>query len=80
MPRPRAASIAQHTAEEYGATKGPDGSHSGGPFTIQVSPKMRIEELRRVIRVGCIQAAVCSLCRATLLLRAVAARIMARLS
>ena len=29
-----------------------EGRHSGGPFQIQVSPKMRVEELRRVIRVS----------------------------
>lgn len=27
-----------------------DGIHSGGPFSIRVSPKMRVEELRNVIR------------------------------
>lgn len=42
----------QHSEEEYGAEVGPDGRHRGGPFTIQVSPRMRVEELRNVIRVG----------------------------
>jgi hypothetical protein len=28
------------------------GRHSGGPFKIRVSPDMRVEELRIVIRVG----------------------------
>lgn len=42
----------QHTADEYGPVRGPDGRHSGGPFTIDVSPAMRVEELRRVIRVS----------------------------
>lgn len=42
---------AQHTADEYGSEVGPDGLHRGGPFTIEVSPKMRVEELRIVIRV-----------------------------
>lgn len=42
----------QHDDSEYGATRSPDGkSHSGGPFTIHVSPKIRVEELRMVIRV-----------------------------
>lgn len=31
---------------------GPDGRHHGGPFTLHVSPKMRVEDLRLVIRVG----------------------------
>lgn len=42
----------QHSEEEYGAEVGPDGRHRGGPFTIDVSPRMRVEELRNVIRVG----------------------------
>lgn len=40
-----------HTPEEYGATVDDNGRHSGGPFTITVSPKMRIEDLRRVVYV-----------------------------
>eukprot|EP00775_Hariotina_reticulata_P008823 gene8823-9002_t len=39
-----------HDDHEYGAEVDDAGSHSGGPFTINVSPKMRIEELRNVIR------------------------------
>ncbi|KIZ05123.1 hypothetical protein MNEG_2834 [Monoraphidium neglectum] len=39
-----------HDPSEYGSTRGPDGRHSGGPFQIAVSPKMRVEELRRIIR------------------------------
>lgn len=42
----------QHDASEYGSTVAADGSHSGGPFVINVHPGMRIEELRRVIRVS----------------------------
>lgn len=38
-----------HSPEEYGDKVDAKGRHSGGPFVIQVSPKMRIEELRRVI-------------------------------
>lgn len=38
-----------HTHDEYGATVDAEGRHSGGPFTIKVSPKMRVEELRRII-------------------------------
>jgi hypothetical protein len=41
-----------HKDEEYGSVVAADGRHSGGPFTIDVSPKMRIEELRRVIYVS----------------------------
>lgn len=42
-----------HTDDEYGAKIDvKTGQHSGGPFTIDVSPKMRVEELRKVIRVG----------------------------
>lgn len=44
--------LLQHTDDEYGAEVGPDGVHHGGPFEIQVSPKMRVEELRKIIRVG----------------------------
>lgn len=40
----------QHDESEYGADMSTDGRHTGGPFTIRVSPKMRIEELRNVIR------------------------------
>eukprot|EP00798_Chlamydomonas_sp_ICE-L_P002037 gene2037-18213_t len=40
-----------HDGSEYGGTVDPQtGEHSGGPFTISVSPKMRVEELRKVIR------------------------------
>ena len=42
----------QHSEDEYGDEVGPDGRHRGGPFTIQVSPKMRVEELRKAIRVS----------------------------
>lgn len=42
----------QHTPEEYGTEVDGEGRHRGGPFAIQVSPKMRIEELRCVIRVS----------------------------
>jgi hypothetical protein len=40
----------QHDQSEYGSELAADGSHSGGPFSITVSPKMRVEELRAVIR------------------------------
>lgn len=40
----------QHTDEEYGEKVKPDGEHYGGPFDIQVSPTMRVEDLRKVIR------------------------------
>lgn len=39
-----------HDDSEYGSDVAADGSHSGGPFSITVSPKMRVEELRAVIR------------------------------
>eukprot|EP00879_Flechtneria_rotunda_P026285 GHRR01028018.1.p1 GENE.GHRR01028018.1~~GHRR01028018.1.p1 ORF type:complete len:142 (+),score=15.29 GHRR01028018.1:308-733(+) len=42
--------LIQHDDNEYGADIGPDGNHTGGPFTIRVSPLMRVEELRNVIR------------------------------
>ena len=38
-----------HTDAEYGTTVGKDGQHSGGPFVLKVSPKMRVEELRKLI-------------------------------
>lgn len=40
-----------HTPEEYGDSVDAKGRHSGGPFAIEVSPKMRVEELRKVIMV-----------------------------
>ncbi|GLC42997.1 hypothetical protein PLESTM_001411000 [Pleodorina starrii] len=40
-----------HDDSEYGEIQDPaTGRHSGGPFKIRVSPKMRVEELRLVIR------------------------------
>lgn len=47
-----AATAVQHDDSEYGAEMKADGQHYGGPFTIHVSPKMRVEELRTVIRVS----------------------------
>ena len=55
----------QHTDDEYGEEVGPDGQHRGGPFSITVSPKMRVEELRKVIRVS--RAILC--CTAVMTLR-----------
>lgn len=43
--------ITQHDANEYGENvDSTTGQHSGGPFTIDVSPSVRVEELRRIIR------------------------------
>ncbi|KXZ47771.1 hypothetical protein GPECTOR_33g653 [Gonium pectorale] len=40
-----------HEDSEYGAEVDPaTGRHSGGPFRVRVNPKMRVEELRNVIR------------------------------
>ncbi len=40
-----------HGADEYGAeVDAATGRHSGGPFTVRVSPKTRVEELRGVLR------------------------------
>jgi len=44
--------VLQHTEEEYGPYDEGEGRHRGGPFTIRVSPTMRIEELRKVIYVS----------------------------
>ncbi len=41
----------QHGDHEYGEHVNEKGEHYGGPFTLQISPKMRIDELRKVIRV-----------------------------
>lgn len=41
-----------HDNSEYGAEVDREGRHSGGPFVINVSPKMRIEQLRCIIRVS----------------------------
>eukprot|EP01023_Acetabularia_acetabulum_P037991 TRINITY_DN36299_c0_g1_i4.p2 TRINITY_DN36299_c0_g1~~TRINITY_DN36299_c0_g1_i4.p2 ORF type:complete len:134 (-),score=20.67 TRINITY_DN36299_c0_g1_i4:341-742(-) len=38
-----------HDEGEYGSIVDAEGKHSGGPFTIEISPKMRIEDLRQVI-------------------------------
>ena len=38
-----------HSEDEYGADVDANGRHHGGPFKISVSPKMRIDELRKVI-------------------------------
>jgi len=42
-----------HTPEEYGTKVDKNGRHSGGPFVLKVSPKMRVEELRKVIKDTC---------------------------
>ncbi|KAA6421379.1 MAG: hypothetical protein FRX49_08656 [Trebouxia sp. A1-2] len=39
-----------HDSNEYGAEMQEDGQHCGGPFYIDVSPTMRIEDLRLVIQ------------------------------
>ena len=44
--------ILQHEDFEYGAEIGADGQHSGGPFFIDVSPTMRIEDVRLIIQVS----------------------------
>jgi hypothetical protein len=41
----------QHGEHEYGELVNEEGDHYGGPFSISISPKMRVEELRKVIRV-----------------------------
>jgi hypothetical protein len=50
-PQPNPTHRAQHTDDEYGAKVDAQGQHSGGAFQVTVSPKMRLEELRKVIRV-----------------------------
>ena len=40
----------QHDDHEYGAEIGTDGQHSGGPFFIDVSPTMRVEDVRLTIQ------------------------------
>merc|ERR1712037_110396 len=39
-----------HEDDEYGARVNQNGKHSGGPFVIQVSPKMTVEDLRLEIK------------------------------
>ena len=41
-----------HEDDEYGARVNQNGKHSGGPFVIQVSPKMTVEDLRLEIKVS----------------------------
>lgn len=42
---------AQHEDGEYGETVDAAGRHSGGPFRVDVTPKMRVLDLRRVVQV-----------------------------
>lgn len=42
--------LLQHEDFEYGAEVGADGQHSGGPFFIDVSPAMRVEDVRLIIQ------------------------------
>ena len=42
----------QHEDLEYGAEIGADGQHFGGPFFIDISPAMRIEDVRLIIHVS----------------------------
>ena len=42
---------AQHEDGEYGETVDAAGRHSGGPFRVDVTPKMRVLDLRRIVQV-----------------------------
>lgn len=44
--------LQQHDDSEYGDQRTSDGAHCGGPFWIKVSPKMRVDEIRRVVSVS----------------------------
>lgn len=44
--------VLQHEDLEYGTEIGADGQHFGGPFFIDVSPTMRIEDVRLIIQVS----------------------------
>ena len=44
--------LRQHDDSEYGDQRTSDGAHCGGPFWIKVSPKMRVDEVRRVVSVS----------------------------
>jgi len=46
---------AQHSDAEYGACIDAEGRHHGGPFRMDVAPKMRVQDVRRVIMVRCCQ-------------------------
>ena len=48
---------AQHSDGEYGARVDAEGRHHGGPFRMDVAPKMRVQDVRRVIMVRCRQSA-----------------------
>ena len=52
------AYLLQHDDNEYGSKVAADGSHHGGPFHVDVSPQMRIEDLRILIQVS----NICVLC------------------
>ena len=43
--------LTQHNDNEYGEQRTDAGAHCGGPFWINVSLKMRVEDVRHVIRV-----------------------------
>ena len=43
--------LAQHKDDEYGSKRDQNGKHSGGPFVIEVTPKMTVEDLRLEIKV-----------------------------
>lgn len=49
-----------HSPDEYGEKVDKNGRHHGGPFVLHVSPKMRIEELRKVIMVCAVRCACCT--------------------
>ena len=42
----------QHDDDEYGVEVGKEGQHTGGPFYIDVSPLIRVEDLRLQIQVS----------------------------
>jgi hypothetical protein len=52
---------AQHSDGEYGARVDAEGRHHGGPFRMDVAPKMRVQDVRRVIMVRCRQCAAGSI-------------------
>ena len=49
---------AQHAGNEYGVCMDAMGRHRGGPFRMDVAPKMRVQDVRRAIMVrGCTRVA-----------------------
>eukprot|EP00958_Prasinococcus_capsulatus_P023052 scaffold3341_cov317-Prasinococcus_capsulatus_cf.AAC.1 len=48
-----ARGAAQHQPHEYGIERTAEGGHTGGPFRIAVSPRMKVGEFKNLLRDAC---------------------------